>query len=181
MIVAGLLGMGVIVLVILVALVLRQNGMLFSLPVTPTSSPVVIAPTILVPTVTCDSQTFTLGATTFQIQNLALAPDGSLIAPPAVSGVAYWLETTEGNYLVVLSPTPENIALQTTLTAESAAKVTWADCSSMTFSLSAPEPNHANISTLPGQLTSGLAIFFQTDETGNGLVVRGELTEMTLP
>ena len=171
---------------ILVGLLLRRSGFQFSLPAIQTQapqtvSPASIAPTVLVPTVTCESQTFVLGTTTFQVQKLTFTPDGSIPVPPITSGVAYWLDTTEGNHLVLLGPTPENISLETTLTPDSSAKVTWTDCSSMTFSLSSPEPNSANISALPNQLTSGLTIFFQTDVSGNGLIVRGELAEMTFP
>lgn len=180
------LGMFLLAFGILVGLLLRQNGFQLSVPAaqmqaTPTLSPALIAPTVLVATVTCESQTFVLGATTFQVQNLTFAPDGSLPTPPTTSGVAYWLDTTEGNHIVLLASTPENISLETTLTPDSSAKVTWTDCSSMTFSLSSPEPNSANISALPNQLISGLTIFFQTDAYGNGLIVRGELAEMTFP
>lgn len=179
-IVSVLLGIGILVFCVLLAIAFRGNFFPFAASATQTPT-VPVAPTVLVPTVTCDTQTFALGGTTFQIQNLTLAPDSSLAVPPTVSGSAYWLRTTEGNYLFVLSPTPENISLLTALTAESSAKITWADCSSITYSLSAPEPNPANISNLAGQLTSGLTIFFQTDESGNGLIVRGEITEMILP
>lgn len=175
-----------IVLGFLVGLLLRQSGFRLSLPAiqtqaTPTISPQSVAPTGLVPTVVCGSPTLILDTATFQVQNMTFAPDGSLPIPPTTSDVAYWLDTTEGNHLVLLGPTPENISLETTLTPDSSAKVTWADCSSLTFSLSAPEPNPANISVLPNQLTSGLAIFFQTDTSGNGFIVRGELVEMTFP
>ncbi len=181
-----LLGTLLLAFGILVGLILRQSGFQFSLPAiqtqaTPTLSPASIAPTVLIPTVTCESQTFVLGTTTFQVQNLTFAHDGSLPTPPTTSGVAYWLDTTEGNHLVLLGPTPENISLETTLTPDSSAKVTWTDCSSLTFSLSSPEPNVANISALPNQLTSGLTIFFQTDTSGNGFIVRGELAEITFP
>ncbi|HEU0297502.1 MAG TPA: hypothetical protein VFR47_32470 [Anaerolineales bacterium] len=179
-IVSVLLGIGILVFCVLLAIAFRGNFFPFAASTTQTPT-VPVAPTVLVPTVPCDGQTFALGGTTFQIQNLTLAPDSSLAAPPTVSGIAYWLQTTEGNYLFVLSPTPENISLQTALTAESSAKITWADCSSITYSLSGPEPNPANISNLAGQLTSGLTIFFQADESGNGLIVRGEITGMILP
>jgi hypothetical protein len=185
-IVAISLGIFLIILGILVGLLLRRSGFQFSLSgvqtqATPTLSPASIAPTLLIPTATCESQTFVLGTITFQVQNLTFAPDGSLPTPPTTSGVAYWLDTTEGNHIVLLTPTPENISLETTLTPDSSAKVIWTDCSSMTFSLSSPESNPTNISALLNQLTSGLTIFFQIDTSGNGFIVRGELAEMTFP
>lgn len=171
---------------ILVGLLLRQRG--FRLPIlaaqsqaTPTLQPAVMLPTDSVPTVACEPQTFVLGEAKFQVQNLSLQPDSSVALPPAASGVAYWLETPESNNLVMLSPTPENISLQNTLTTETTAKVTWADCSSKTFSLAAPEPYSMSVSVLRDQLTSGLTIFIQSDAEGNGIIVRGELVEMTFP
>ena len=179
------MGVGIAILAILVFFLFRQREFQLQLPsrATPTPVPteIVIAPTVLVPTVVCGSETLMVGSTTFQVQDLTPAPDGPFTVPADTSGVAYLSETPEGNYLIILSPTPDNISLQTTLTPENTAKITWADCSSRTFSLSAPEPNSANISTLPTQLTSGLTIFFQTDTSGNGVIVRGEVSEITFP
>ncbi len=177
-VVASLLGVGILALIGIFAYLFRGNIMLLVAPATPTQA---IAPTVLVPTVTCEPQTFVLSAVTFHIQNLTLAADGSLTLPPSTSGVAYEFDSTEGNYLFLLSPTPENISLKTTLTAENTAKIIGADCSSRTFDISAPESNTVNVSALPNQLTSGLTIFFQTDTSGNGIVVRGDLTERTFP
>lgn len=166
-----------LVLGMLLGLLLRQNGFQFSFLATQTEA----FPTLLIPTQDCGSPSLLLGTSTFQIQNLTLAPDGSLVLPSAAAGVAFMFETTEGNNLVVLSPTPENLALKATLKEGDTAKVTWADCSSITFGLSAPDLNPANVSTLLNQLTSGLTIFIQTDTTGNGFIVKGELTERTFP
>jgi hypothetical protein len=183
MIVAILMGIGIVVLATLVFLLFRQSGFQLPSQATPISSPtpVVIALTEFVPTVECNSQTVVIGSTTFKIQSLTPGPDGSFTVPADSSGVAYWLETTEGNTLIVLSPTPENISLQTTLTAGNTAKITWEGCNSKMFNLSAPEPNPVNISSLPSQLTPGLTIFFETDTSGNGLIVRGDVTEIIFP
>ena len=184
-IVSILMGLGIGVLALLVFVLFRQRGFQLQLPSRATETPippaVVLAPTVLVPTVVCGSETLIVGSTTFQIQDLTPASDGSFTVPADTSGVAYLFETPEGNYLIILSPTPENISLQTTLTPENTAKITWADCSSKTFSLSAPEPNPVNISLLPSLLTSGLTIFFETDTSGNGMIVRGEVNEIIFP
>ena len=186
LIVGILMGIGIVVLATLVLFLFRQSRFQLS-PLTAETQAIAtlpltsVAPTVIVPTA-CNSETFVLGSTTFQIQNLTPALDGSLTVPTdTASSVAYWLETAESTYLVVLSPTPENISLQTTLTEGNTATITWVDCSSKTFSLSAPEPNPVNVSTLSSQLTSGLTIFFETDTSGNGLIVRGELTEIIFP
>lgn len=179
--VSGFLAILLLILGVLIGTLLRRSGFQLSLPalqslVRPASPAASISPTV-----SCDSQIFELGGTTFHVQNLALSPDGSVTLPSTNPGVAYWMETTQGNHLIILSPTPENISLQTTLTAENTAKITWADCSSRSYSLTVPEPNPANISMLLNQLTPGLTIFVQTDTAGNGIIVRGELTELTFP
>lgn len=187
-IILAFMGIGILLLILLVTVMFRgklQSGTPSQQEQTPLAYPTVppgslIVPTVIVPTEACQGQTFGLGATTLQVQSIIYAPDGSLTMPPSAPGIAYWLDTTEGNHLVILSPTPENISLAA-LAPGTPAKVIWTDCSSWTFDLTAPETNPVNISTLPGQLTSGLTIFFQTDEVGNGWIVRGELTEMTLP
>jgi len=189
-----LLAVLLVVLGILLGIVIKRSGFSFSVQSmltqpTPTnaaisfatSPPAAIAPTVPVPVVVCGSPTFELGVTIFQIQNLSIASDGSLSFPLDTVGVAYWLESVDGNQLIALSPTPDNISLETTIMAETIAKIILADCSSKTFGLSVPETNLLNVSMLSTQLTSGLTIFFQTDTAGNGLIVRGELTEMSFP
>ena len=189
--VALFLAVLLVVLGILLGLVLKHNG--FRLPVsalpaqtTPTTAPIMavsteVIPTISVPTPDCGAPTLVIGATTFQIQPIQFSPDGALPIPTDGVGIAFWLDGADGNQLIALSPTPENISLESTIMAETTAKITLADCSSKTFSLSALEQNFINVSMLSNQLTSGLTIFFQTDTAGNGLIVRGELSEMIFP
>jgi len=174
MIVAGLLGMGVIVLVILVALVLRQNGAPLSMP-TALETPII--PTLFVPTPDCGSPTLVIGAATFQIQTIQITPDSSLSVPLDTSGIAYWVQGTDTHYVFALSPTPDNLSLVSTLTAGSAAKATWTNCNSTAYVLFAPEPGILDASILSDQSLAGITIFFQSDTSGNGFVVRGELTE----
>ena len=179
-IVASLLSVGAIVVLVLLVILLRQRAGQQPTQAAETLPPP-LAPTVFVPTVVCGSPNLVLGQTTFQIQNISPAPDGTLAVLPDGPGIAYWLAGTDGNYLIILSPTPDNLSLLSTLTAGNTAKATWADCSSLTYSLSAPEPGTINISTLLSQLTSGLTIFFQTDASGNGSIIRGDLAEMIFP
>jgi hypothetical protein len=176
-VVAGLLGVGVIVLVVLVALLLRQNGAQSSLPALSTASQTPVIPTLFVPTPDCGSPTLVIGATTFQIQTIQNAPDGSLTSPADGVGIAYWVQGTDTNYAFALSPTPDNLSLVSTLATGNTAKATWSNCNSTTYSLFAPEPGIFDASALPDQSIAGITIFFQTDTSGNGFVVRGELTE----
>ena len=143
---------------------------------TPSAEPTVF-PTLFVPTPDCGSPTLVLGSTTFQIETLVPAVDGSLTVPSAASGTAYWVEGTDRNYIFVLSPTPENLALMPTITVGSPAKVTWSDCNSTTYSLSAPQQGSFNSAALPDQSVDGITVFLQTDPSGAAFVFRGELTE----
>jgi hypothetical protein len=158
---------------ILLGLILRRSG--FQLPAPATQTPVI--PTMFFPTPDCGSPTLVLGSNTFKIETIKPAPDGSLAVPSDTSGIAYWVEGTDTNYMFVLSPTPENLALMQTVTVGSTAKATWSNCSSITYSLSAPQQGSLDISASSDQLTAGITIFFETDSSGAGLMVNGELTE----
>lgn len=172
-IISILMGVGIAVLLALVLFLFRGN--IFQ-PITPSTETPVI-PTMFIPTPDCGPPTLVLGTATFQIQNITRAPDGSLSVPPDTSGVAYWVEGTNTNYVFVLSPTPDNLALMSTITVGSMAKATWKNCNSTTYSLTAPQQGSLTVSTLPDQSIDGITVFFQTDASGVGFVFNGELTE----
>ena len=167
-IVASLLSVGAIVVLVLLVILLRQRAGLQSAPTPP-------ALTIIVPTVDCGPPTLVLGAATFQIQNITSAPDGSLVVPPDGSGVAYWVEGTNSNYVFAFSPTADNVALMSALTAGTTAKATWKNCNSTTYDLLAPETVPATIPTLLDQSTSGITMLIQSDPATASFVIRGEL------
>ena len=144
------------------------------LPFMQTSTPF---PTLFVPTPDCGPSILVIGSSPFEIQTLQLAPDGSLAVPPDTSGIAYWVEGTVTHHVFVLSPVPENLALLSMITAESAAKVTWKNCNSATYSLATPQQSSLNASASADQSVQGITVFFQTDSSGAGVVVKGELTE----
>lgn len=172
-IVSVLMGIGIIILMVLLGFLFLRNGFQLAAPATQTQA----FPTLFVPTPDCGSPTLVLGTTTFQIQNLTPAADGSVTIPPDTSGIAYWVEGTDHNYVFVLSPTSENLAMMPTITAGSTAKATWKNCNSTTYTLSASQPGSFNGSALPDQSVDGITVFFQTNATGAGFVFSGELTE----
>lgn len=137
-------------------------------------------PTLFVPTPDCGSPTLVLGTATFQIQNLTPAADGALIMPTDTSGMVYWVDGTNTNYVFVFGPTSDNISLASALTAGTTAKVTLKNCNSTTYSLSAPQQATLNGSRLPDQSTEGITVFFQTDSSGAGTMFSGELTEQQI-
>ena len=172
-IVSALLVLGILVLIFLLGFLFLRNGFQFLTPATLTPP----IPTIFVPTPDCGSPTLVIGSSTFHIQPLALAPDGVLTVPPDTSGLAYWVNGTNKNYVFVFSPTQENISFMSTITTGSTAKATWKNCNSTIYTLSAPQPGSFNGSALPDQSVDGITIFFPTDASGTGSVFTGELTE----
>jgi hypothetical protein len=166
---------------ILLGVMLRQSGFrlstLFSqAQATLNSTFTPSIPTILVPTQDCSPPTLTLGATTFEIENVTRAADGSLNLPPGTSGRAYWVEGTNTNYVFVLPPLPENLAVMSTLTDGTATAVTWSNCDSTTYSLSAPQQSSLNVSTASDQSMQGITVFIETDPSGTGFAFTGALT-----
>jgi len=178
MIIGILLGVGIVILAALVIFLFRGNIFQTLTPATETPAPVI--PTMFIPTPDCGSPTLVLGTETFQIQNITPHADGSLLVPADTSGIAYWVEGTITNYVFVLSPTPENLALMSTITVGSTAKATWQDCNSTTYNLSVPQQGSLTVSTLPDQSIERITVFFQTDVSGAGFVFSGELTEELL-
>ena len=179
MIIGILLGVGIVVLAALVIFLFRGN--IFQALTPSTETPVI--PTMFIPTADCGPPTLVLGATTLQIQTINPAPDSNLVVPADGSGIAYWVNGTDTNIVLVLSSTPENLALLSTITAGSVAKVTLTNCNSTTYNLFAPEQNPTSVSTLldqANQSTSGITVFVQSDPSTANLVVRGELTEEQL-
>ena len=176
LIVGILMGVGIVVLVALLIFLFRGN--IFQALAPSTETPVI--PTMFIPTPDCGSPTLVLGIATFQIQNITPAADGSLPVPADTSGIAYWVDGTNINYVFVLSPTPDNLAIMSTITVGSTAKATWQNCNSTTYSLSAPQQGSLTVSTLPDQSIDGITVFFQTDASGAGFVFSGELSEQQL-
>jgi hypothetical protein len=175
-IIASLLGVGLVILIALVIFFLRSVRAQQPVQVTE-APPTVFVPPLLVATPDCGSPTLTMGTTTFQIQVTQLAADGSVSVPADGAGIAYWVEGTDAILFFMLSPISENLALIPTLTAGSFAKIIWQNCNSATYTLSTPEPGSFGITYLPEQSTSGIRIYFQADSASDGFVVHGELTE----
>lgn len=164
--------LAIIGLVILLPQVMPQLAALRA-----TATPLV--PTMSIPTPDCGSPTLVIGTTTFQIQNLAPSPDGSLPVPPDTSGIAYWVEGTNTNYVFVLSPASNNVALQTGLKTGDLATIYWADCTVTSFNVFAVEASKLNDPALLDQSKPGISVFVQTDSSTTGFVVKGKMAEET--
>ena len=133
--------------------------------------------TMVASTTTACASTLMLGSTTFQMETIQLAPDGSLPVLAKDSNHAYWIDGTDRVFIFILKSTPENLSLVSTITTGSIATATWSNCVSITYTLSAPQQGSFGITYLPDQTTSGAQIFLQPDSSGNGMVINGETVE----
>jgi hypothetical protein len=137
-------------------------------------------PTLFVPTADCGSPTLVIGTMTFQIQTLAPAADGSYAVPADGQGIAYWVKDTNTNPVFVISPTPENLTCASTVSDGTTAKLTWSNCNSTTYTLSAGQPGTLGIPALSKQSNEGITIFFEMHTTGAGTAFKGELAGQTI-
>jgi hypothetical protein len=128
----------------------------------------------------CDESTLKIGENTYQIKTIKPKSDGSLKIPSNKPDVAYWIEGTNTNYVFGLSPTDNNLTLQSSLHGEETVTVTWENCNSITFKLSAPQMGVPDNLTLLDQSVSGITLFVQPSAASAGFVVKGELSEETI-
>jgi|GEM_PF-2013836 len=167
------LGIFLIILGILVGLLLRRSGFKFSLPATQTqATPSSSSLESTAPTAECGTPTLAIGSTTYQIQTISPAPDGSLAVPPDTSAIAYWVEGTNNNFVFLLSPTPENLVLQTSLKSGDGMTVFWQDCRFKQYTISSIQSGQSNDASLLDQSTSGMTIFVQTNSSTPGFAIR---------
>jgi hypothetical protein len=118
----------------------------------------------------CGQSVLKIGETTYQIKEVKTRSDGSLNISSKTSGVAYWIDQTQTNYVFALSPTSENLALQNENPSD--AKLTWSNCNSSSYILFTPQVGVPDVTTLLDQSFSGITIFVQGN---NGFVIHGEL------
>jgi len=118
----------------------------------------------------CGKSVLQIGDTTYQIKETRTKADGSLKISSNTPDIAYWVNQTNTNLVFALSPTAENLSLQNTNPDK--AIVTWANCNSSTYTLSAPQAGVSDMNTLLDQSFSGITIFVQ-NEAGD-FMIRGE-------
>jgi hypothetical protein len=118
----------------------------------------------------CGQSILQIGDVTYQIKETKTKSDGSLKISSNTPDIAYWVNQTDTNQVFALSPTTENLALQNTTPDK--AVVTWANCNSSTYTLSAPQTGLPDMNTLLDQSVSGITILVQNGNTG--FVIHGE-------
>jgi len=118
----------------------------------------------------CGESILQIGETTYQIKETKAKSDGSLKISANTPNIAYWVNQTDTNQVFALSPTTENLALQNKNPDK--AIVTWANCNSSSYTLSAPQAGVPDMNTLLDQSFSGITIFVQNGN--DGFVIHGE-------
>ena len=144
----------------------------FAIVVTSCRSPFSASHITPAPTPQCVEPTLTLGTANFRVESVAREANGFPEIPKRKNNVAFWVEGTTINYVFGLSPTKENLALNTVLKAGDPAIINWADCSKDEYvikSVDTAQPNDLNIFD---QSTGGLTVYVQT--YSSSVVIRGE-------
>jgi hypothetical protein len=90
------------------------------------------------------------------------------------------VEGTNTNYVFVLSPTSNNLALQTALKTGDLVTIFWANCTTVSFAVSAIETGQLSDPAILDQSIPGMSVFVQADPSTAGFVVKGELPEETV-
>lgn len=129
-----------------------------------------------IPATDCRPSTLVLGDAIFLIRDLPPAADGSLNVPLDTPGIAYRLRGTQGNPAFVLSPTPENLAVVSTIDLGSHATATWPDCTFTNYRVSAHQMGSFNVLSLAEQSPNGTSFFFPIDASSAGFLFTAGLS-----
>jgi hypothetical protein len=163
-VVSILLGLGVLVLVALLAFAFRGNIMqLAAVPATQTQA---------VPTPPCIEPTLTLGMTTFHVKTIPNNPNAFPALPQDAPDTAYWVEGTMVNYVFGLSSVGNNLALNTSLKAGDPMVINWGDCSKDEYIVSAMDMLQPADLSIFDQSTGGITVYVQSGAAN--IVVRGQ-------
>ena len=124
------------------------------------------------PTPQCVEPTLTLGTVNFRVDPVTREANGFPEIPGRKKEMAYWVEDTTINYVFALSPTKENLALNTVLKSGDPIAVTWADCSKDEYIIQSIDTVNAGDTGIFDQSTGGITVYVQDDSAS--LVIHGE-------
>jgi hypothetical protein len=171
------------IIIIIVGMLLVYQNTSQPLPNISTPSQIIseqILPTQTIQNTDCGEPTLVLGTVNYLIESLARGVDGSISAPPATPGVAYWIEGTDPNYVLVISPAQDNMLGLAELKEGDQATITWANCNSTVYALAAPMQAAQDDSALIDQLdptAPGISIIVQSSPPNAGMLVKGDPVE----
>ena len=124
------------------------------------------------PTPQCVEPTLTLGTSQFRVDSVTREANSFPEIPNRKKDVAFWVEGTTVNYVFGLSPTNENMSLNTVLKAGDPIVISWADCSKDEYVVDSIESVQALNAGIFDQAIGGVTVYVQDESTN--LLVRGE-------
>jgi len=124
------------------------------------------------PTPGCVKPFLTVGTLLFDIDSIPREANSFPEIPAKPQDMAYWVEGTNVNFVFGLSPTKENLSLNTVLKTGDLMVINWADCTNERYVLKSMETVKAGDTSIFDQTTGGITIYVQ-DEAST-LVIRGE-------
>jgi hypothetical protein len=151
-----------------------QNPTQISLPLQPVQ---VNLPTQIS---SCTGASMQLGNTSWSMEPINNATDGSVDVPADTPGVAYWIQTLENNAVFALSPTQENFDLLSALQGGEQATVTWQGCNITTFNLFTPKYGVPSTGIFTDQASIGLVVYLPESDSLPGIWVQGDLSGETI-
>lgn len=123
-----------------------------------------------VPTPQCIEPTLNLGASIYRIDTVS-RESNAFPKIPRKNDVAYWAEDTTINYVFGLSPTKDNLALDSVLKEGDPITINWADCSKDEYVLQSIATDQINEASIFDQSSGGVTIYIQDKSTG--LIIHG--------
>jgi hypothetical protein len=151
-----------------------QNPTQISLPLQPIQ--------INLPTRTpsCTGASLQLGNTSWSMESINIATDGSVEVPSDTPGVAYWIQNFESNIVFALSPTQANQDLLSALQGGETATVTWQACNTASFTLFTPQAGAPDPGIFTDQTSIGLVVYLPESISFPGMWVQGVLAGETI-
>jgi hypothetical protein len=150
-------------------------GILFivlAIAVTSCQSPLSASQVTPAPTPQCVEPTLMLGTLKYRIESVTRDSNTFPDIPQKKKKVAYWVQGTTINYVFGLSPTEDNLALNTVLKVGDPAIISWADCSKDGYTIKSIDPAPPRDLNIFDQSIEGLTVYVRTDTST--LVIRGE-------
>lgn len=128
----------------------------------------------------CGPATLRVAETTYEIQTVKPKSNGDLNIPANEPDHAFWVEGTTINQVFGLSPTVNNLALQSSLKTGAAIEVSWENCNTATYHISTMQAGVPENSSLLDQSTTQITLFVRADNPSTSFVAIAELTEETI-
>jgi hypothetical protein len=131
-------------------------------------------------TASCAGASLQLGVTSWSLESIQLAADGSADVPDDTPGVAYWIQNLANNTVFALSPTQENLDLLSVLQGGEQATITWQDYNTATYTLFIPQYGSPDTDIFADQVSIGLVVYLPERVSLPGIWVQGSLAGETI-